>query len=76
MLPTKENFRGRWDSQECLYCRRPESDIHLFSCPGYVDLLEGREYWKFMTLDMSMEDLVDGAKMLLKVKERLELINN
>ena len=75
MLPTKENFKGRWKSQECLYCHRLESDMHLFSCPGYDDLLSGKEYWKFMSLSMDMEELVDGAKMLIKVKERLELIN-
>ena len=39
MFPTKENFKGRWGT-ECRYCSCTETDMHLFSCAGYKDLLE------------------------------------
>ena len=74
MLPTKENFRGRWGN-ECKFCSSTESDMHLFSCGGYMDLLEGIKFDLFMTLDGTLEDLSVGAKQLLKVKERLEVFN-
>ena len=74
MFPTKDNFKGRWGS-ECAYCGCLESDIHLFSCAGYHDLLSGVNYDSFMTLACTVEELLAGAKKLLKVMERLELLN-
>ena len=74
MLPTKDNFRGRW-GHECNFCSCPESDMHLFSCAGYSDLLDGINFNLFLTLDCSMEELSLGAKQLLKVIERLEVTN-
>ena len=74
MLPTKDNFKGRWGT-ECEYCGSVESDVHLFSCAGYTDLLSGARYDMFMNLDVSMDELSAGAKKLLKVKNRLELSN-
>ena len=74
MFPTKDNFKGRWGS-ECIYCSCVETDLHLFSCAGYKDILEGIQFDNFMTLDVSIEELSKGAKCLLKVKERLELFN-
>ena len=74
MLPTKDNFHGRW-GDECKFCASLESDMHLFSCAGYRDLLEGINFDMFMTLDGSSDDLSLGAKQLLKVKERLEVFN-
>ena len=74
MMPTKENFHGRW-GHECRFCSSSESDLHLFSCAGYSDLLEGINFDMFMTLEGSLDDLSRGAKQLLKVKERLEVFN-
>ena len=74
MFPTKENFKGRW-GVECEYCKAVESDVHLFSCTGYKDLLDGVDFDTFMKLDRSAEDLLAGARQLLKVKERLEMFN-
>ena len=74
MLPTKENFRGRW-GYECNFCSSPESDMHLFSCAGYSDLLEGVDFDLFLKLEGSIEELSVGAKKLLKVVERLEVVN-
>jgi hypothetical protein len=74
MFPTKENFKGRWGT-DCTYCKSPETDMHLFACAGYRDLLKGTTFDTFMVLDTDMESLSVAAKCLLKVKERLELTN-
>ena len=78
MFPTKDNFHGRWGTgSECRYCNGCiETDLHLFSCAGYRDLLEGIKFEMFMTLNVTMEELSRGARSLLKVKERLEVVNN
>ena len=54
MFPTKDNFRGRWGT-ECVYCGGVESDVHLFSCAGYNDLLGDIDMDIFMTLDVPTE---------------------
>ena len=74
MFPTKDNFKSRWGT-ECEFCCSVESDVHLFSCVGYRDLLSEVHYDMFMNLNVSTEELSVGAKKLLKVKERLELFN-
>ena len=74
MLPTKGNFRGRWRS-ECHFCSNPENYIHLFACAGFSDLLEGVNFDLFMKLECNVEELSFGAKKLLKVIERLGVIN-
>ena len=72
MFPTKDNFRGRWGT-ECTYCHSPETDMHIFACAGYSDLLKGTTFDIFMNLNTDMEALSVAAKCLLKVKERLEV---
>ena len=74
MFPIKENFEGRWGN-ECEFCCEAESDIHLFSCTGYRDLLNDVSYEMFMLLEESNEKLSYGAKKLLLVKIRLEKFN-
>ena len=75
MFPTKDNFKGRWGSDECTYCGCLESDLHLLSCAGYNDLLGCIRFDIFMTLNASIDELSFGAKQLLKVVERLELFH-
>ena len=67
MFPTKENFKGRWGT-ECAFCHKSESDVHLFSCAGYSDLLVDVSFEMFMTLDNPIEELSVNAKKLLLVK--------
>ena len=76
MFPTKANFKNRWGSDECSFCGCLESDIHLFSCAGYNDLLGDLDFYMFMNLDASTELLSAGAKRLLEVVDRLEVFNN
>ena len=75
MFPTKSNFKGRWGT-ECNFCNEIESDVHLFSCAGYSDLLHDVRFDMFMTLHESMEDISSAAKKPIKVKERLDGINS
>ena len=74
MFPTKDNFKGRWGT-ECTYCRDLETDMHLFACPGYSDLLGTTTFETFMRLDVEIEALSAAAKCLIKVRERLEMNN-
>ena len=48
-----------------------ESDVHLFSCAGYNDLLVDVKFDMFMTLEASTEELLAGAQRLLKVVDLL-----
>ena len=75
MFPTKGNFKGRWGSDECAYCGCQETDIHLFTCPGYSDLLDDVDFAMFTTLNASNEKLSAGAKKLIQVLERLKIFN-
>ena len=75
MFPTKDNFKGRWGT-DCTYCNCPETDMHLFACAGYGDLLEGISFDTFILLNSSIDDLSYGARCLIRVKERLELSNS
>ena len=74
MFPTKDNFKGRWGT-ECVYCKGVESDMHLFSCVGYTDLLCDVDIDWFLTLNASTDELLFGARKLLEVEKRLKLFN-
>ena len=76
MFPTKDNFKGRWSMKsECEFCHEIETDVHLFLCVGYGDMLHDIPYNMFMLLEDPMEVLSVGAKQLLMVMNRLECIN-
>ena len=75
MIPTKENFRGRWASQECSFCSQLETDMHLFSCCGYIDLLGDVNYWALIRLQASGDEMSRGARRLMRAIERLELVH-
>ena len=60
----------------CPFCCGIESDEHLFKCCGYMDLHEGQvEYRDFIKLDCSMEKLKNGARKLMKIYDRLNMVN-
>ena len=73
-LGRRRQLRGRWGS-ECVYCGNLESDIHLFSCAGYSDLIGDLKMELFFTQDASIDELFVGAQKLLRVIQRLELFN-
>ena len=74
MLLTKDNFPGRWMGRNCNVCGRLDTDQHLFSCSGYIDLLKGFNYQMFVDLTASDELLREGATQLIKVNKRLKII--
>ena len=74
MFPNKDNFKGSCGS-ECVYYGNMESDVHLFSCAGYNDLLGNVNMDLFLSLDATLDELFEGAQKLLKVIERLERFN-
>ena len=74
MFPTRMNFPGRWSNDLCcLYCGKPDTDEHLFKCWGFIDLTlnENMEYKMFLRLNVPKEELSRGARILLKIYERL-----
>ena len=40
MWPTKSNFPGRWSGTCCNVCGFEDTDEHVFSCAGYIDLFQ------------------------------------
>ena len=77
MFPTRVNFAGRWASDlNCVYCGKMDTDEHLFTCWGFTDLLEGENihHELFYKLDVPMEVLSVGARVLTKMYERLLLV--
>ena len=79
MWPTKENYPGRWKGDKCNICDRRDTDEHIFSCPGYVDLINGKfEYevfWKQEFLNDPVK-LKSVAEIVIKVIERLEAVQS
>ena len=75
MFPTKVNFKGRWKSEECEFCVKPEYDKHVFMCPAYSDLIRNLNYYDIVCLKLEMDELFDAAVVLRKVKLRLETFN-
>ena len=77
MFPTKANFPGRWGvSKLCTYCCKNETDEHLFQCCGYTDLnTVNCCHSMFMTLECDLEQLSKGARVLVKMYERLVMTN-
>ena len=77
MFPTKCNFPNRWSTSKlCTFCCDKDTDEHLFKCCGYMDIHQYQISHKtFMCLDTKLESLSDGAKILLRIHERLICIN-
>ena len=69
MLPVKMNFPGRWKGEECNICGFQDTDIHIFTCPGYVDLNPDdiclQLFWDEKYLN-DMNVLSNAAKTLLR----------
>ena len=75
MLPTKSNFPGRWKGKMCNLCGFEDSDVHLFSCPGYADLNPNSVrldmFWNEEVLN-DMKILSAAARCLSSIIVRLE----
>ena len=77
MWPTKENFPGRWCGIVCNVCGMRDTDQHIFTCPGYSDIIRGKfsldVFWDKNVLDDTMK-LQDIAKTVMLLIERMENI--
>ena len=79
MWPTKANYPRRWSGDKCNICDMNDTDEHIFSCPGYVDLINGKvEYDMFWNDDVlnDMVKLKGVADIVLKIIERLEVVQS
>lgn len=79
MLPTKDNFPGRWAGSNCNICGLKDTDEHVFQCPGYQDLLSD-DVWYLMFWDPvilnDMDKLKKAALIVLAIIERMEEIQD
>ena len=79
MLPCKANFPGRWKGSNCNVCGFEDTDIHVFSCPGYVDLnpigVSLDLFWNTEALN-DMKVLSPAAKVMSEIITRMEEIQN
>jgi hypothetical protein len=78
MFPTRVNFPERWaDDLLCVYCKSLDTDVHLLSCWGYMDITEDStdiDPSIFYSLEASKSELSRGAKILLRIHERLVIV--
>ena len=76
MFPTRVNFPERWTTNlNCIYCNRLDTDEHLFSCWGYIDIFWGVNM-DFTMFNVPMEVLSGGAMILNRIYERLSIAQN
>ena len=77
MWPTKCNFPGRWKDCLCNVCGLRDSDEHIFSCPGYCDLIKGSfsfgAFWDREVLE-DMAKLKEIAAVVIAVLSRLDAV--
>ena len=79
MWHTKDNFRGRWSGDLCNVCGNKDTDEHIFSCPGYADLVDQKlEYRMFWDQDFLNDTgkLKAVAGSVLKIIERIESVQS
>ena len=74
MLPTKDNFPARWKGTSCNVCGRDDTDEHLFVCPGFADILDDTVSLEMFFADNDLELLKSAAEKMVKVIERLKVI--
>ena len=78
MWPTKKNFPGRWSGNLCNVCGCEDVDEHIFSCPGYLDIVKNEQIHYDMLWDdnvlSDMELLKQIAQVIKSLIERMEVI--
>ena len=78
MGPTKHNFPGRWVGTNCNICGFMDTDVHIFKCPGYQDIInENLSYEMFWDEDTFnnlalLKDLARMAKCIILRIERVQ----
>ncbi len=79
MFPTRVNFPERWNEElKCVFCKDLDTDEHLFTCWGYLDIIGGDhiDVSMFYNLNTTNDELSRGADILIKIYDRLEIAQN
>ena len=80
MFPTRVNFPERWaNNLLCVYCNNLDTDVHLLSCWGYMDITGESaviDPYIFYTLKSDKSELSRGAKILLRIHKRLTIVQD
>ena len=74
MLPTKENFPGRWNGTCCNVCGNIDTEEHLFTCPGFADLLDDTMSLELFFSVEELDVLESAAEKMVKVVARLHVL--
>ena len=74
MMPTKDNFPGRWKGTGCNVCGMRDTDEHLFTCPGFSDIMDDSMSLELFFIVSDLKVLESAAEKMLKVVERLEVL--
>ena len=67
MLPTKDNFPGRWKGTCCNVCGMNDTDEYLFAFPGFADILDDSVSLEMFFADNDLELLENAAEKMVKV---------
>ena len=71
IFPTRVNFPERLaNNLLCVYCNKLDTDVHLLSCWGYMDITKESadiDPSIFYSLKPSKSELSAGAKILLQI---------
>ena len=70
MLPTKSNYPGRWDGTLCNACGREDLDEHIYSCPGYCDIVDHEIRYDMLLDDEVLKDI----NLLRKIAGNVQMI--
>ena len=70
MLPTKSNYEGRWNGTQCNVCGLEDLDEHIFSCPGYQDIIDPEIKYEMLWDKEVLKDM----GILKKIADCLKLI--
>ena len=70
MLPTKSNYEGRWNGTQCNVCGLEDLDEHIFSCPGYQDIIDPEIQYDMLWNKEILKDM----SILRKIAGCLKLI--
>ena len=79
MWPTKVNYPGRWNGVLCNVCGLDDTDSHLFTCPGYSDIVGGQfnyhSFWDTNILE-DTDKLKVLAKTVVLLLQRMKHVQN
>ena len=76
MLPTKSNYPGRWNGLLCNACGLEDLDEHIFSCPGYYDIVDHEIHYDMLWNNEVLKDMNLLKKIACNMKMIIERIED